>query len=39
MLKTNLRGEIGFLMRNEALKAAEVLEANRTAFAASFVKG
>ena len=39
MLKTNLRGEISFLMRSGALKAAEVLEANRTAFSASFVKG
>jgi adenosine deaminase len=39
MLKTNLRGEIDFLMRNGALKANDVLQANRTAFAASFVKG
>jgi adenosine deaminase len=39
MLKTNLRGEIDFLVRNGALKANDVLDANRTAFAASFVKG
>jgi adenosine deaminase len=39
MLKTNLRGEIDFLVRNGALKTSDVLEANRTAFAASFVKG
>ena len=38
MLKTNLRGEIDFLIENGALKASDVLEANRTAFAASFVK-
>jgi adenosine deaminase len=38
MLKTNLRGEIEFLIGNGALKPADVLEANRTAFAASFVK-
>ena len=39
MLKTNLRGEIDFLMGNGALKATDVLEANRTAFGASFVRG
>ncbi|MDG7006872.1 MAG: amidohydrolase family protein [Nitrososphaerota archaeon] len=39
MLKTNLRGEMEFLMKNGALRAAEILEANRTAFAASFVEG
>ena len=39
MLKTNLRREIEFLIANGALKTADVLEANRTAFAASFVKG
>jgi len=39
MLKTNLRGEIDFLIRNGALKATDVLQANRTAFSASFVKG
>ena len=39
MLKTKLRGEISFLMRCGALIAAEVLEANRSAFSASFVKG
>ena len=37
MLRTNLRGEMEFLMREKALSAAEVLEANRTAFEASFV--
>ena len=39
MLRTNLRGEIDFLVANGALNAAQVLQANRTAFAASFVKG
>ncbi len=38
MLKTNLRGEIDFLLREKVLGAADVLGANRNAFAASFVK-
>jgi len=37
MLKTNLRGEIEFLISNGILTAADVLEANRNAFEASFV--
>ena len=39
MLKTNLRREIDFLVGSGALSTGEVLEANRSAFAASFVKG
>ena len=38
MLKTNLRGEIDFLLRNRILTKGRVLEANRDAFGASFVK-
>jgi adenosine deaminase len=38
MLKTNLRGEIEFLLRNGVIEARDALEANRTAFKASFVK-
>ncbi|HYC11138.1 MAG TPA: hypothetical protein VEC02_00555 [Nitrososphaerales archaeon] len=37
MLMTNLRGEIGFLLREGILDVGEVLEANRTAFASSFL--
>ena len=38
MLRTNLRGEMEFLLRNGILKESEVLKANRDAFGASFVK-
>jgi adenosine deaminase len=38
MLKTNLRKEIAFLLDQGVLTTAEVLEANRTAFRASFIK-
>ena len=38
MLKTNLRGEIGFLLENGVLEVQDILKANRAAFAASFVK-
>ena len=38
MLKTNLRGEIDFLLDQKVIDASDVLEANRNAFAASFVK-
>ena len=38
MLRTNLRGEIEFLLDNGVLKVSDVLDANRNAFAASFVK-
>jgi adenosine deaminase len=38
MLKTNLRGEIDFLLSRGILESRDVLAANRTAFAASFVK-
>jgi adenosine deaminase len=38
MLKTNLRGEIDFLLSRGILDASDVLAANRTAFAASFLK-
>jgi adenosine deaminase len=38
MLKTNLRGEMGFLLEEEILDVQELLEANRNAFRASFVK-
>src|SRR6266850_291233 len=37
MLLTNLRSEIDFLLRNGILKKDDVLEANRNAFAASFI--
>ena len=37
MLKTNLRGEMDFLLREGILTVPEVLQANRDAFAASFV--
>ncbi len=39
MLKTNLRKEMDFLVRNGILSPAEAQEANRVAFEASFVKG
>ena len=39
MLKTNLRGEVDFLVRNGVFTAAEAARANRAAFKASFVKG
>jgi adenosine deaminase len=38
MLATNLRGEIDYLLRNGIISEAEVLLANRRAFAASFVR-
>ena len=38
MLRTNLRGEIDFLLGNGVLTVGDVLGANRNAFAASFVK-
>lgn len=38
MLKTNLRGEMEFLMREGILREEEVLRANRNAFEAAFVK-
>ena len=38
MLKTNLRGEIDFLLQGGILKTADVLDANRNAFEASFVR-
>ncbi len=38
MLKTNLRGEIDFLLRERILDVSEVLEANRAAFKASFIR-
>ena len=38
MLRTNLRGEMDFLIRNGILSPAEALDANRNAFEASFVK-
>ncbi len=38
MLKTNLRGEIDFLLREGIMKEREVIQANRVAFGASFVK-
>jgi adenosine deaminase len=38
MLRTNLRGEMDFLLREGALEEKDLLQANRTAFAASFVK-
>ncbi len=38
MLRTNLRGEIAFLMEQGVLTASEVLAANRDAFRASFVR-
>ncbi len=39
MLKTNIRGEVDFLVRNGIITPAEAQQANRTAFQASFVKG
>ena len=39
MLRTNLRGEIDFLIGNGILDPADVLRANKDAFDASFVKG
>jgi adenosine deaminase len=38
MLKTNLRGEMEFLVKNRILDVNQVLEANRGAFDASFVE-
>ena len=38
MLKTNLRGEIAFLLGNGILTRERILEANRDAFRASFVR-
>jgi len=38
MLKTNLRGEIDFLLRERVLEEEDVLAANRNAFKASFVR-
>jgi adenosine deaminase len=38
MLKTNLRGEIGFLLEKGILSPSDVLAANRDAFRASFVR-
>ncbi len=38
MLKTNLRGEIDFLLREKVLGAGDIFEANENAFEASFVK-
>ncbi len=38
MLKTNLRGEIDFLLKEGVLEESDVLAANRNAFRASFVK-
>jgi adenosine deaminase len=38
MLRTNLRGEIDFLLREGVLTPADVLAANRDAFRASFVR-
>jgi adenosine deaminase len=38
MLKTNLRGEIDFLLRQKVITVSDVLAANRNAFAATFVK-
>lgn len=38
MLKTNLRGEIDFLLRERMLETEDVLRANRAAFDSSFVR-
>ena len=38
MLKTNLRGEIDFLLREGLLGTKDVLRANRVAFGASFIR-
>ena len=38
MLKTNLRGEIEFLLSNQVLDPRDILESNRTAFDATFVR-
>jgi adenosine deaminase len=38
MLKTNLRGEIDFLIRNGVVDPRDVMAANRNAFAASFLR-
>lgn len=37
MLRTNLRGEMGFLLRERMMKRSEILDSNRTAFRATFV--
>jgi adenosine deaminase len=39
MLMTNLRGEMDFLLRNSILDVGDILESNKTAFAASFMAG
>ena len=39
MLKTNLREEVDFLVRNGVITPEEAVEANKSAFDASFVKG
>jgi len=38
MLVTNLRKEIGFLLSNKVYDESDAFEANRQAFAASFLK-
>jgi len=38
MLRTNLRGEIDFLMREGAMREEDILRSNQTAFECSFVK-
>jgi adenosine deaminase len=38
MLRTNLRGEIDFLLGNDLVREEEVLASNRVAFTSSFVK-
>jgi adenosine deaminase len=37
MLRTNLRGEIGFLLGEGMMRKAEILDANRAAFRATFI--
>jgi adenosine deaminase len=38
MLRTNLRGEIDFLLRRRVVDEADILSSNRVAFGSSFVK-
>jgi hypothetical protein len=38
MLRTNLRGEIDFLLRENVVDEEDVLRSNRIAFTSSFVK-
>jgi hypothetical protein len=38
MLRTNLRGEIDFLLREKVVDEVDVLSSNRVAFGSSFVK-